>query len=298
MRLLIGACKQIIKGNFINSVKRQKPKQLRKKWETFLKSNEPFYILKYKNLFKIKLYKDSELSQYIYQKKFEINESSFIKAFLKKGDNFIDIGANIGYFSLMASKIVGAMGNIFAFEPSKNNLIRLNENIKLNNFSNIKTIQKAVSNSIGELDLFISNDGYDAWNTFAKPFWFKNYSTEKTFTTTLDSFISELEISNLKLIKIDVEGWELNVLKGAENFLKTNIEVCLLIEFVEENLETAGISCIELYNYLSDLGYLLFKINKKGLNLEKKAENYRYENLIAAKDINVLKNNLKGWKIN
>ncbi|MBL7916861.1 MAG: FkbM family methyltransferase, partial [Bacteroidia bacterium] len=146
-----------------------KKRKKEKDWQNWLKifksTNTMDFNLSEK--LKIRLYKDSILSKCIYQG-FEQIEIEFICKYLKQGDVFFDIGSNMGLFSLYASELVGNMGKIYAFEPTKGIYKRLIENIELNGIKNIVPVNKGISDKNGTLALNISDNGHDAWNSFAK----------------------------------------------------------------------------------------------------------------------------------
>lgn len=237
------------------------------------------------NNFNIILHKDSVLCKLIYFG-FEDTEITFLKRFLKKRNTFLDIGANIGLFSLYASKIIGDFGNIYAFEPTPITYSRLIENVNLNHFKNIKTVNIGLSNKKMLADFNVSNDGYDAWNSLVKLDQLQNGNIIKVQVETLDSFIEEQEISNIDLIKLDVEGWEKFVLEGGKNlFSKVNSPTCL-VEFNENNTFAAGYYCGELFDYMKTFGYEWYSYNSKTNELIKEIKklHYPYENLIAIKN--------------
>jgi FkbM family methyltransferase len=230
-------------------------------------------------------YKDSILAKYIFTQKFEQNEIEFIKKYLNEGDVFIDIGSNIGLFSLIGAKYVGKSGKVFSFEPAKRTYQRLIENIKLNNLQNIFALNMAISNIKGIFKLNISDTKYDAWNSFGKPTAGEIKKTEDVITTTIDDFVSEYKLNNISLIKIDVEGWEIPVLQGGKELFSSKHAPTLLVEFTDENAKNAGYSCKELYYILKDFGYTLYTYNSKEnkLVIENLREYYPYINLIASK---------------
>ncbi|MDR3653778.1 MAG: FkbM family methyltransferase [Paludibacter sp.] len=239
------------------------------------------------NNVKINLFKDSILCKYIYFS-FEEVEISFIKKFLKRGDIFFDIGANIGLFSLHASPILGANGHIYSFEPTPETFTRLTRNIELNSFSNVTLENKGLSNKNEFLQFHVATNGFDAWNSFAIINELGNSDTIKVEVTTLDNYIDTQNISNINLIKLDVEGWELNVLKGAVSLLSSSNSPVLLVEFTETNAFAAGYYCGELFDYVKSFGYewYAYDIDDNKLTRQQKKLHYPYENLIAIKDIN------------
>jgi FkbM family methyltransferase len=252
-----------------------------KHWETMFGKQDNF-LFKIDNDLQINLYKDSMLSKMIY-KGFEKEELEFVKSVLNEGDVFIDVGANIGLYTLIASRRVGNTGKVISFEPSPVSFKRLNENIVLNNLENTDSRNIGLSNQIGTLKFHMSNNGYDAWDSFAY-----TSATDKSLknidvpVSTLDSEISGIEKEKIKLIKIDVEGWEKFVLNGAKDIL-TQYAPLLMIEFTEENTFNAGYSVHEIYDIMKDWGYQWYRIKDGVLVNEVKQLYYPYDNLIAKK---------------
>lgn len=235
---------------------------------------------------KIILYEDSILCKYIYET-FEETEICFLKKFLKEGDCFFDIGANIGLFSLHASNIIGNNGMIIAFEPTPVTFNRLLKNIEINNFHNIKTVNIGLSYTSGTVKFHTSNEGYDAWNSFATLTDIGECVEIEVATNTLDNYISTNNINKIDLIKLDVEGWEFNVLKGATKLLSSPNSPVFLVEFTETNAFSAGYYCGELFDYVKSFGYEWYSYNVESnkLIIQQKKLHYPYENLIAIKDI-------------
>lgn len=244
----------------------------------------------------IRLYKDSLLSQFVIEG-FEKDEEAFIKKFLKPGDILMDIGANIGLHSIFAGTIVGHSGHVYAFEPTPTTFKRLKENIELNNLENIVTpINQGISSENGLLKLNYSEDGHDAWNSFTELQHIDLSNSIEVQVSSLDSIIKQYNIneSNISLIKIDVEGWEMNVLKGADDFLKNNMHTAFLIEFTDLNAISAGYCTRDIYRYMESFGYQWFSFDAKSMsyNPSPLKLNYPYENLIAVKSIAVLENRI------
>lgn len=230
---------------------------------------------------RINLFKDSILSRLIYDG-FEKEETDYLFKILKKGDIFIDIGANIGLFSLLASKIVENEGKVLCFEPAPLTFTKLVENININNFKNIEARNIGLSEKNGELTFYVSNNGYDAWNSFAPSKDDKLESTIQVRVSTLDFELKDIDKSKIKLVKIDVEGWEKFVLLGGRDFLiEYSPEV--MIEFTEENTFNAGYSVYDIYDIMTNFGYTWYRIENGKLVIEEKKLHYPYNNLIAIK---------------
>lgn len=261
---------------------------LNEKWnEKFSEGNKSF-VHEFEN-FKITLYQDSILCKAIFSS-FEEAEIQFTKRYLKPGDCFLDVGANIGLFSLNASVCVGEQGSVYAFEPAPVTFDRLKANVALNQFRNIKTENFGLSDQNDTLQFHVSLSGYDAWNSFASLNDVGEITTIDVPVISLDEYISSNRLSNISLIKIDVEGWEMNVLKGATELLSRAQSPVLMVEFTEENAFSAGYYCGEIYDFVKSFGYEWFSYNSETNTLEPQVKklHYPYENLIAIKELDLV----------
>ena len=229
---------------------------------------------------KMRLYTDDVLSHLIYCKGHEYNERQFISSFLKPGNVFIDIGANSGLYTLLASKAVGNEGMVYAFEPSPVPFIRLKENVSLYGHNNIECIESALSDHEGEMKLKISVDGHSAWDTFAGETRTGQTDTTKVQVTTLDKFALDKNlIGKITMMKIDVEGWETHVLTGGINLLTSPEAPVLQIEFTDKVSMPAGITCQKLYHQVVELGYQVCIFDYKNLKLQNDLPRKEYPNL-------------------
>jgi FkbM family methyltransferase len=235
----------------------------------------------------MRLYGDSELCRLIYCRNFETTERVFLNHFLRPGDSFVDVGANIGLFTLIAAACVGPKGRVIAFEPTRVTYTRLVDNVQLNGFSNVNCVNSALSDRSGQLDLAQSADGFDAWNSFAQPTMGDAISYERVQAIEWDSYAGTHNLSGtLTMMKIDVEGWEGKVLAGGrEEFARSDAPV-LQVEFTDAAAKAAGSSCRKLYEFLETLGYkmFMFDLRQRRLTHEILREQYPYMNLIAAKN--------------
>ncbi len=273
-------------GMYINAEARKKNEQKDREWNNLF-AQEPSFVHSVENGVKMKLYRDSVLSRLIYDG-FEEEETLFLGRFLRKGDTFVDIGCNVGFFTLQASGKVGDEGKVICFEPSPVTFKRLTDNIGINGFKNITAINKGLSDSEGTMTLNVSNNGYDAWNTFAKGPDDKLQTTVSVAVSTLDKELDGLDKSKISLVKIDVEGWEKFVFSGGEKFFTSSSPV-VMVEFTEENTYAAGYFVQELYDIFVNWGYKWYRLKEGQLVEEERRLHYPYDNLIATKDITALK---------
>lgn len=238
-----------------------------KQWQAII-DNKQDVNLKIQRGVKLKLNFDSALSKLIYCHNFELLERKFVNHFLRPGDIFVDVGANIGLFTAIAAKLVGKKGLVYAFEPCSLTYDRLKYNVKLNKFSNVKCNQIALSDRNCEQDMVLSLDGFDAWNSLAKPTAGESFSSEVINTMRWDDFAIQHDLQGkVTLMKIDVEGWETFVLSGGTQTLSREDAPTLLVEFTEKAAKTANSSCQELYQKLEHLGYKMFVFNPESKKL-------------------------------
>ncbi|MEY4573680.1 MAG: hypothetical protein RLZZ595_26 [Bacteroidota bacterium] len=263
----------------------KKPKKLvaigqQKKWDSLFKEY-PYFIHDLSDGIKIKLYEESVLSQYIYYG-YEIEERAYVSSVLKEGDYFVDVGANTGLYSLIASELVGQTGRVISFEPTLDTYNQFLENIDINRLTNIDSFNIGLSDLPGQLELYISNKGFDAWNSFAITINGNSNQKKLVDVSSLDLVLSNYDKSKIKLIKIDAEGWEKYILKGGID-LFTEYSPEIMVEFTEENTLAAGYAVQEIYDLMVDMGYQWYKIENQRLVKSEKKLNYPYENLIAKK---------------
>ena len=247
---------------------------------------------------KLVLDKNSSLSKSLFRGDFEYQEVQFLKTFLRDKDIFVDIGANIGYFSIIASKKV-KQGKVYSFEPTEKTFERLENSIKINECKNIHAFQIALSDKSEEREFTVSNDGFDAYNSLGNPSQGENFTRSMVQTSTFDEFKKQNNIPNPTIIKIDVEGWEIPVLNGMKDTLSTDNAPLLIVEFTEENAQLSGYSCSSLYELISSFGYNLYKYNwvRNELIQQANKEHFSYTNLICLKDTSIIQSRLKNIHI-
>jgi len=265
-----------------------------KEWQKLQAENDLIKFRLAKGL-TILLCRDDKLSEMIFMGTFELNERRFIEKFLKPGDIFVDVGANLGLFSLIAARIINTDGQVYAFEPTATTFRVLVQNVQYNDLHNGFCYQLALSNKSEQRFLIISTDGYGAWNSLATPTSGSKFSKEEVQCITWDHFAEEHDlIGKVALMKIDVEGWEFYVLEGGTRILSREDAPDLLIEFTDVNAESAGLNCEAVYSKLCELGYQLysFDMDRHMLYLETLRASYPYMNLLATKHVNYIAKHL------
>lgn len=187
-----------------------------------------------------------------------------LEKFLKKGDTFIDVGANQGEYSLWAARKVGNRGKVVAFEPMPQLYDQLIENIRLNTefHKTISPVKLGLSDKKGEVILYASEDSNEGTNTI--------YNTDKFSIEigqiqldTLDAQLKELNVNEVNFLKIDVEGAELQVLKGALTTLEKHRPI-LLLEINKDACIAGGYQPEDILELLKPFNYSFSKIGLRG----------------------------------
>lgn len=157
---------------------------------------------------------------------------------LKKGDHVVDIGGNVGYHALLAGTLVGPSGRVVTVEPSRYIYAQLVDNIALNGYTHVTALKHAVSNKVGEVDLYFAGENIQGNSSIYKN---DNHSlSEKVTCITFEQIAAKIELSKVKLIKIDVEGAEPLVLDSLYGSLeKLDPDVVIFVEISPNNTDDA-----------------------------------------------------------
>ena len=149
----------------------------------------------------------------------------YLQEFLKAGMNVIDVGANIGFYTALASEKVGRHGKLVAIEPETKNYKRLIENMETNDLQNVIPVKMALLDHCGSEKLYLHRFSVSHSLLLQED---KSHLV-CVQTTTLDKLTEELDIKKIDMIKINAEGGELSILKGAENVLKANLNAKIIL---------------------------------------------------------------------
>lgn len=212
--------------------------------------------------------------QIFYFGRYEIEkkETLFWQNLIKESENIFDIGANIGYYSLMASIRIGNQGKIFAFEPVTVTYNKLIQNIELNKFINIIPERIAMSDMNGEIELFVADEKSTGSSSISNHVNFSGIK-EKVKTISVDDYVYNNNIDKLNIVKIDVEGCEPMVIKGMTKTMN-NFKPLILIEVLDERLNTVGSSKEKLFDLFIQNNYSGYQIIEENIveNIKKPME--------------------------
>lgn len=184
---------------------------------------------------------------------YEWHEMNFILARLLPGDGFVDVGAHIGYFALPIAKKVGQAGCVIAIEPNESSFRVLAENLKLNEIKNVRLFRLAASDRRTQIKL-TKPFGVDMWSRVCHEDADISGDLFTTQAETVDYIVSSIGSPKIKGIKIDVEGHEMEVIRGSVETLQNNPEAFVMFEVSgADSLRSA--KAVETVNFLSKLGY-------------------------------------------
>ena len=190
---------------------------------------------------------------------YEKNETELFKSLTKKGMVVVDVGANIGYYTLLAARLVGEAGRVFAFEPDPHNFDLLCKNIEINGYGNVVPVRKAVFSKSGKMKLFL-----DESNLGGHSLSEANVDTSGSVTvevTSLDDYFGNTD-SRIDVIKMDVQGSEMDVLEGMTNTINRNDDLKIITEFWPMGIRNSGSSPTGFLNKLIECGFALYQIGQ------------------------------------
>lgn len=222
---------------------------------------------------------------------YEPTETKLIMATVKPGQVVLDIGAHIGYYTLILSDIVGKDGWVFAFEPDKKNFEILKKNVEINGCKNVTLVNAAVTSRTGKITL------YDGGGKSSNPTIGDNGNpgTTEVDCVSLDSYFQFLP-HVIDFIKMDIEGAEVYALAGMTNLLmrKNNKKIKMILEFYPFGLSRSGVSGEKLLGVLAMHGFrmsiidedkeTIYPISVKEILSEYTAEKKNVTNLLCERD--------------
>jgi len=179
---------------------------------------------------------------------------------IKEGDIVLDIGAGIGYFTLIAARSVGNTGKVYAFEPEPTNYSIVEKNIQLNRYHNVILIQMAVSNKNGKCKFYLDKKDLGKHSLFGNG---KDFIEIRT--TRLDDYFKDEKID---FIKMDIQGAEWLALKGMVSILKRNKNIKIYTELDPASLRKSDTEPQKYMKMLMDFGFNLYEINERTQKLE------------------------------
>jgi FkbM family methyltransferase len=215
---------------------------------------------------------------------FEAPEQAFYWLYLRPGDTFIDCGAHIGLYSIIADRATAGATRVIAVEPSGATADHLEFNLKQNGVKDAQIIRAAIWTAAGHIQFIYEGDGKAAYDHVA---FDEGVVGASVSTITLDQIVKDAGAKEVALVKIDVEGAEPEALTGAQHAIERGMLSVLMVEFTEHNLGRRGLSTQNLIVQLKKLGYTLCEFSQELLELVTFSSESPiwFKNLFACRDL-------------
>lgn len=203
---------------------------------------------------------------------YQVFEKEIMEKEIESGDTVLDIGANIGYFTMIFADLVGACGKVFAFEPDPDNFALLKRNIEENGYKNVELIQKAALNRTGMHKLYLCEDNradHRVYDSHDGRSWIEIHAVE------LDDYFKNYD-GKIDFIKIDVQGAEGSVIEGMLDLLDMNKDIKIVTEFWPFGLKRSGFDPAEFLKLVIKSHFDLFELDSQ----KNKVEAVKIEDLL------------------
>lgn len=219
---------------------------------------------------------------------YERRELAFVRCALAAGMTILDIGANLGFYTAIFAEAVGDGGKVIAFEPDPENFHFLHKTIEANSFSNVVPINAAAARRSGIMRLYTSRENRGDNRLYANEL---SDGSVDVKVLCLDEYLPGIGVKEVDFIKIDVQGFEGEVLGGLEQTIRSSRTLTMLAEFWPQGLRRAGTDPLELLERLESYGLSLNDLGDHGRTTpvtDKKALIARYQgreytNIVARK---------------
>ncbi len=195
---------------------------------------------------------------------YEPMETDIFKKEIQPGNTVLDIGANIGYYTLIAARRVGPQGKVYAFEPDPANFRLLQKNVEANGYRNVVLVNKAVSNKNGSIRLYLNPSNRGDHRVYDSKDGRPSLEIE---TVSLGHFFKPLD-KKIHFIKMDIQGAEALALEGMKGLIRGNKGLKLVTEFSPASLKLAGSRPESYLKSLKSLGFGLFEISEKKKSIQ------------------------------
>lgn len=215
----------------------------------------------------LRLYPEGEVAEFLaFQRIFEQSELALVAACLKPGMQVVDVGSNIGLYSILAEKRSGDDGIVWAFEPSGETLERLRKNLALNDCKRVRPVQVALSDQSDTSLTLKSDRGFGDAYRYLQPSDGVSPdgggTAELVPVTTLDRWAAENGVDRIDLLKVDIEGGEYRMFRGAQGVLSSNPNMLILFESEADWCARAGCRQQDTFDLLTAHGFGLFAWDK------------------------------------
>lgn len=231
----------------------------------------------------LSLLPEGQIPEYVHVGDFESRDLRRVSSILRPGMRIVDVGANVGIYSLLAAKAVGRTGKVWAFEPSSEASRRLVRNCVLNGVERVDVARVALADVEDGVVSLRRDPGYRDGDRYLATRSRPNVTVtaesgdvgddEAVPVTTLDRYLrTRAEAPAIDFIKIDVEGGEFAVLKGAKDTLKSSHDIVVMFECTPAGCRLAGHEQRDVFQFLSALGLGVYAVDEKTCSWDSREE--------------------------
>lgn len=206
----------------------------------------------------------------LFRRSSDVAEFVVMHQLVHPGDIAFDIGANVGLYAVQLSRLCGPIGRVWAFEPVLDTYWRLRETLALNRCDNVSPVQGAVCDQDGSVRMNLFEPQFAEWNSIANQLMHTADGTPvspcrsvEVPAYTLDKFCETKEIERVNFMKVDVEGLEHLVFRGARRLLRERRVDYICFEISKEPLKGAGVESRDVFAALEAHGYGAYRFDKK-----------------------------------
>jgi len=203
---------------------------------------------------------DPVTSGALFLKVYERPETDFFLATFKPGMSFLDIGANVGYYTALALSRTEGQSRVVAIEPDPENFSYLQKTVLANGGTNTTCVHKAAADKAGIMTLYVCADNRGDNRLYDNEL---RSGTCTVDVVTVDELLKSLSLESVDYIKMDVQGYEAHVLRGMQRTLGGSHPLVLVMEFWPHGLTGAGSKPVEVLEFLTAIGLQLFELTPK-----------------------------------
>lgn len=197
----------------------------------------------------------------------EHNETLYLVENVAPDSIFVDIGANIGYYTVLASSLVGASGRVFSFEPDRQNFQILEQNLALNHCDNV-TLHSCALGETDDLQCLYKSDSNSGDHRLSIFAFEKDRETELVPVRRLDSFLNTLAPGKRIAMKMDVQGFEVHVMRGMTRILEERDVYLVMAELCPKLISLSGDEPDDMLELFKDAGFRPFLLDADGVARE------------------------------
>lgn len=207
-------------------------------------------------------------------REYEPIETTFILNTLRPEMTFMDVGANIGYYTVLAARILGETGKVISIEPESRNFDLLRRNVEINHLTNCRLFQMGLGSRIGNARIYTSSINFGDHRVYDSG---DTRGSQEVSIKTGDAVLKEVGVSRVDMIKMDVQGFETQVLEGLTETLERNQQLIVLTEFWPDGMRLAGGDPEKFLHILEKAGFEVALLNKNAVE-----EKINYEDVMGS----------------